>query len=973
MREGGRLFHLAAMSDASFLSAITTAPAPFDGDFARQALDRLSEAGGVWPEKAEPLLLGVFGGSPYLARLSRLEADWLDALFAASPAQSLDRILQQFRAAGAEALDEDALNTSVRKAKRRLHLLTGFADLGGVWTLADVSRAMSGGADAALQSGLLAHARFMAASGRIPQAAVTAYGLPGLFVIALGKLGSEELNYSSDVDLAVFFERDRLDAAGVDEPGRTTARLVRRLARTLEEPTEDGFVFRTDFRLRPDPASTPLTLSTEAAGNYYESFAQTWERAAWIKARACAGDLEAGQAFLDRLRPFIWRKSMDYGAIDEIVGMMRQIEAGAGEDGPGGYDLKRGSGGIRQIEFYAQIHQLLQGGREPQLRIRAPQKALAELARRGDIGARDAETLSEIYNGLRTAENRLQMVEDQHTHETPEEPERRRRLALLCGYDSTESFDDWLTGATRTTREICRDLFDADDAVQDDIGLLFDGPDPTPKTLNRLTELGFENPESVWETVRGWLIGKPRATRTERGRRLIKDLAPRIVMAVAETGHPNTAFLRFTEFLNGLPAGVNILSMFEREPALLNDIADALGLAPRLARQLARRPEALEAFVAPGADALDFEDLDAAAREAVDGAEDYEAALDNARRFARETLLRVGVAALRDQAAAGEAGRARARVAGSLVRALLPAARRETARLYGDLDATFAVIGLGSFGMGEMTYTSDLDLMVIYESRDEASRGQRSLSAGDYCARVTKRLMNALSVETAEGPLFEVDLNLRPSGSAGPIAVSLAAFRRYYSDAAWTWEMMALTRARLVAGPEDFQAEVAGVIEGFLRRKRDREETAADVAAMRERLAAERPPRGFWDLKRAPGGMTDLEFTVQYLQLIHAHDHPHVLSPVLPEALNALADAHIFSQDEAGAMARAARLNLDLLQLLALAVEGRFEPDSVPLKLKQRLAKAGGTEDFAALEEKLAEARRLARRAYERIVLSAAR
>ncbi len=962
------------MSQTSFVKAIKSAPAPFDDGFARQALGQLKEAGAAWPEDAEPLLLGVFGGSPYLARLARLEADWLQTFFNAPPDETAETILTHFRAAGREAEDEDALNAAIRRAKRRLHLLTGFADLGGVWSLAEVSRAMSEGADAALQAGLLAHARFMAASGRIPENAVAPHGLPGLFIIALGKLGSEELNYSSDVDLAVFFDRDRLEAAGVEEPGRTTARLVRRLARTLEEPTEDGFAFRADFRLRPDPASTPLTLSTDAGGNYYESFAQTWERAAWIKARPCAGDMETGQAFLDRLRPFIWRKSMDYGAIEEIVGMMRQIEAVAGgEDGPGGFDLKRGPGGIRQIEFYAQIHQLLQGGRDPELRIRAPQKALAELARRGDIGARDAETLSAIYTGLRTAENRLQMIEDQHTHETPEDPASRRRLALLCGYENTQAFDDWLMEAAQTTREICRGLFDADETVEDDSGLLFDGPDPTPKTLSRLKELGFDNPESVWETVRGWLIGKPRATRTERGRRLMKALAPRIVMAVAETGHPNTGFLRFTEFLNGLPAGVNILSMFEREPALLNDIADALGLAPRLARSLARRPEALEAFVAPGADALDFEDLDTAAREAVESAEDYEAALDNARRFARETLLRVGVAALRDPGAAGEAGRARVRVAEALVRALLPAARRETARLYGDLDATFAVIGLGSFGMGEMSYTSDLDLMVIYEARDEASSGERSLSAGDYCARVTKRLMNALSVETAEGPLFEVDLNLRPSGSAGPIAVSLPAFRRYYSDAAWTWEMMALTRSRLVAGPEDFQAEVAGVIENFLRRVRDRAETAADVAAMRERLAAERPPRDFWDLKRAPGGMTDLEFTVQYLQLIHAHDHPDVLSPVLPEALNALADAHIFSQDEAGAIARAARLNLDLLQLLALAVEGRFDPDAVPLKLKQRLAKAGGAEDFAALEEKLAEARRLARCAYERIVLSAAK
>lgn len=960
------------MTHAPLHSLIAAAPEPHDAGFAD---DLLGELPIEIPGGAEDLLRGVFGCSPYLARICRTDPQLLADVLERAPQESLDAALTAFARAGRIAEDEDALNRDLRAAKRRLHLLVALSDIGGVWDLDAVSRAMSDGADAAIQAAFLAHARFMAERGRIAEDAVTDEGLAGLFIVALGKLGSRELNISSDVDLAVFFDRQRLLDLGVEEPGRLCTRLTRRAVGALDEQTADGYVARVDLRLRPDPASTPLALSVEAAANYYESFAQTWERAAWIKARACAGDTVTGQEFMRRMFPFVWRRSMDYGAVEEIENLMRQIEAAAGRhDEPAGFDLKRGPGGIRQIEFFAQTQQLLHGGRDASLRTRATLPALAALRARGDVDARTEARLREIYEALRITENRLQIIEDQQTHDAPEDDDRRRRLARLCGRESLASFDAWLAGDTAAAREICEGLFEPVERDPREADLIFDGPDPADATAKRLKELGFNNPEQVWETVRGWLIGKPRATRSERARRIMRGLAPRIVLAVAETGHPNTAFLRFSEFLNGLPAAVNILSMFEREPKLLTDIVDALGLAPRLAKSLASRPEALEAFVAPGVDALEFENLREEAQKVVESARDFEEALDNTRRFARETLLRVGIEALRDQAAAGEAGRARVRVAEALVAALLPSVRREIERLYGYLDARVALIGMGSFGAGEMTYASDIDLMMVYEAgeQSESVDGPRSLTPETWCARLMQRLVSALSVETSEGPLFNVDLQLRPSGNAGPVAVRLGAFHRYYQREAWTWEMMALTRARMVGGDPALSDEVADLLRNLLRSKRDTRETAKDVADMRRRLSREKPSRGYWDLKRAKGGQIDLEFTVQYLQLIHAHEIPDVLSPSLFESLNALADAHILTQEEAGAMAHAARLNLDLGQLFALAVETQFDPETAPEKLKMRVVKASGADSFADLEAMLDRYRLMTRQAYERIVLSAA-
>jgi len=947
------------MSGEIALQAHFSAPfAPSNAEHADIVLARLRFDPGV---DAKPFLRGAFGCAPYLGRLALSRESGLEAMLMARPEDTLAGILDRLRRAGFESVDTDDLNRRLRLEKVRLHLLTALSDLSGAWSLNTVSRAMTAAADAAIASAFQAHARFLAESGRAPAEAVTQDGLQGVFVIALGKLGSEELNYSSDVDLAVFYEGAALRELGVEDPSRLCVRLTRRAMASLEDRTADGYVFRTDLRLRPDPGSSPLALNVEAAMNYYESFALTWERAAWIKARACAGDLAAAERFLGRMKPFVWRRTIDFGSIEEIEGLMTQIHRAAGDvDGAAGFDLKRGLGGMRRIEFYAQTQQLLYGGRDESLRARSSIQALIALRDRGDIEAETYDQLVTAYEWLRVTENRLQMIEDQHTHHVPEQDDERATLAALRGYELAD-FDAALLSVTRPAEAICRNLFEAPSQDPREAGLMFDGPDPAPEGVRRLMELGFERPGDAWSRVRNWLLGKPRATRSDRARRIIRRLAPRIVLAAADTGHPDAALLRFSEFLKGLSAGVTILSLFEREPELLAEVTDALGLAPRLAKALAKRPEALEAFVLPSVDVLDLENVEEAARRALTPCRDFEEALDAARRFARETLLRVAIATLRGQAVAGEAGRARARIAQAVLRALLPVVRREVESVYGALDVRIAVLGLGSLGAGAMTLRSDLDLMMVYAPGDQAasSGGQRDLPVETWCARYMQRLISALSVETTEGPLFDVDLQLRPSGAAGPVAVRLERFKRYYETEAWTWEMMAMTRARVVAGDDEaLQAELAGELTAMLRRPRDAALVKSDIDEMRARIAREKPECGFWDLRRTAGGQIDLEFLVQRLQLIHAHDAPDVCHPSLFEAVSAFEAHGVMDAQSAEILSKAARLNLDLAQLLALAVEDVFDLDRAPDKLKARLASAGETEDYTALTEKLAAARR---------------
>ncbi|MFZ5719023.1 MAG: bifunctional [glutamine synthetase] adenylyltransferase/[glutamine synthetase]-adenylyl-L-tyrosine phosphorylase [Pseudomonadota bacterium] len=942
---------------------------------AERAREIVSEA--LWTaelERAWPALAPIFGASPYLASLARRDPERLAAILATDPEARLADILAR-TAEVALVLPAEA-EAPLRRLKQELHLLTAIADLGGLWDLDQVTGALTRFADAAVAASLMSAARGELEAGRLTALGEGAHGpVPGWFCIAMGKQGAFELNYSSDIDVSVFFDPEALSTvlANDQEPQAFAVRLTHRVSDLMQAKTSDGYVFRMDLRLRPDPSSTPPAVPVPAALEYYETVGQNWERAAFIKARACAGDLTAARAFLDELLPYIWRKNLDFAAIADIHSIKRQIHAHKVDErmSAKGMDLKLGRGGIREIEFYVQTQQLILGGRHPELRSPRTLDALHALAAAGHVSEAAALELTAAYKRLRAVEHRIQMLEDEQTHRLPESDAERKRVAALSGHDRLPSFDAEIVRTLKAVNARYGELFAEEEPLSSRFGsLVFTGVDDDPETLATLKRMGFDNPPQVSRTIRAWHHGHVAATRTERGRELFTRLAPRLLEAAHATGAPNAAFNRFCDFFGGLSTGVQLQSLFLAQPKLFELVVQVLAFAPRLAATLARRPAAIDAmldsrFFAP----IDITDERADMRRALAEAEGFEAAMDAVRRLHREQAFRVGVQVMSGAATAETAGRAFADLADLCIEVLAPAALVETERLGGAFPGEVAVVALGKCGSREMSATSDLDLMTLYRAADPVAESAiKGWGAASFYGRFTQRLIAALSSPTAEGQLYEVDMQLRPSGTKGPVAVSFAAFDHYYRGEAETWEFLALTRARVVwATSEAFAAETAAAIEAALRQPRDRRKTAREVREMRELMERERPSRGAWDLKLAPGGLVDIEFAAQFLQLVHAAGNGP-LAPNTAEALAALGDAGLADAAAVTDLRAAWRLQQDLTQLLKVALEDDADPTREPKAYQALLARAGGVRTFAALRKALAEAQARARTAYAAVV-----
>ncbi|WP_372785165.1 bifunctional [glutamine synthetase] adenylyltransferase/[glutamine synthetase]-adenylyl-L-tyrosine phosphorylase [Phenylobacterium sp.] len=930
-------------------------------------------------EQAWPALAPIFAASPYLASLARRDPARLDGLLADDPRARLEDLL--IRTAAAAAFDLEAAQAGLRDLKAELHLLTALADLGGVWDLDQVTGALTRFADAAVISALAVAARGELEAGRLTHLGEGAEGpVPGWFCIAMGKQGAFELNYSSDIDVSVFFDPDRMPLAEGIEPEAFAVRLTQRLSDLMQARTAEGYVFRMDLRLRPDPSSTQAAVPIPAAIEYYENVGQNWERAAFIKARPCAGDLPAADAFLGELSAFVWRKNLDFASIADIHSIKRQIHAHKVDErvSAKGVDLKLGRGGIREIEFYVQTQQLILGGRNPALRSRRTLDALAALVEAGHVAPETAAELSEAYNRLRSVEHRIQMLADEQTHKLPESDADRRRVAALAGFDKLRSFDAAITRTLKRVNARYGELFPSEEPLSSRFGsLVFTGVEDDPATLATLKRMGFSNPAYVAKTIRGWHHGHIPATATERGRELFTRLAPRLLDAAHATGSPDTAFNRFGAFFANLSSGVQLQSLFLAQPNLFELIVQVMAFAPRLAATLARRPAAIDAML----DGAFFETIDlaedrafmqAAVARAASEAEGggFEAAMDAVRVVHREQAFRVGVQVMSGSASAVTAGKAFADLADLCIAALAGAALAETERLGGAFAGDVAVVALGKCGSREMSAGSDLDLMTLYRAADPA--GASELKGWDgvtFYGRFTQRLIAALASQTAEGGLYEVDMQLRPSGTKGPVAVSFAAFEGYYEAEAETWELLALTRARVVwATGEAFAGAAQGAIDEALRRPRDRAQTARDVREMRELMALERPPKGDWDLKLSPGGLVDIEFAAQFLQLAHAAEGGP-MKPNTAEALAALRDAGLAPVQPLGELERAWRLQQDLTQLLKVALEDGAEPVGEPAAFRALLARAGGAKDFRKLVSSLKAAQAAAHAAYEAVVV----
>jgi glutamate-ammonia-ligase adenylyltransferase len=855
--------------------------------------------------------------SPFLA----LQLDRFDSVTAALGSGGLDAALAAARRGG-EAADVMA---AVRRERSGHALALGIADLAGLCGLDEVMGALSDLADRQLGRALAA-----AIAERTPDAAPR-----GFAILGLGKLGGRELNYSSDVDLIFLYDPETLPRKPREEPDQAASRIAQRIVEILQKRTGDGYAFRVDLRLRPSPEVTPIALPVDAAISYYESAALPWERAAFIRARQVAGDPALGRYFLDAIHPFVWRRSLDYGAVGEIRAISRRIRDHYAQGqalGPG-YDVKRGRGGIREVEFFIQIHQLIHGGREPELRARSTLDALAALEKAGRIASGDAAVLRDAYPLLRTIEHRLQMVDDRQTHNLPADPAALDNVAALHGLDGGAA----LLALLGPPAERVATLYDTLAGGEGD------RLSENPQALERaLAEAGFAEPGAARGRIEGWRSGKVRALRTGAAREAFEAMLPELIAAFGAAPDPMRAMNRFEDLILKLPTGVNFFRLLEARPVLAEHLAAILSHAPPLAEQLGRRADLLDGLVDASAfaPAPSVEELASGFARADRAGEDYQQVLDRVRRRVNERRFALGVQLVAARTDPLDVTEGYSRVAEAAIRVLADAAVAEFEARHGKVPGSeLLILGLGRLGGEALTHASDLDLVYLFGGSHEAeSDGPRPLRATDYFNRLAPRVTAALSVATAAGPLYDVDTRLRPSGTDGLLAISLESFAAYQSERAWTYEHMALTRARPVYGSAKGRAALEAVVGAVLRQPRDADKLVADAVRMRRDMRTHNPPGGPFDIKRGEGGLIDLEFAVHVLQLEHRIGlHPH-----LEDALADLGAAGLVGAEIDPAL----RLLTRILVILRLVSPSSAPP---PDPSRPLVARACGFDSWEAL------------------------
>lgn len=930
------------------------------------------------------LVEGIAVHSPYLIREIVRELGFVGSIFTDGVDAAMERIWADLDAVDPRGDTADIMR-GLRTAKRRAAITIALADIAGLWNLIEVTAAIS---DIAERTLAVSWRHALAEAIRRKKLPLSADGDliegSGLVCLAMGKLGARELNYSSDIDLIVLFDDTLAIYAEHAELRHAFVQATQTMVKLMEERTADGYVFRTDLRLRPDPASTPPAISLTAAETYYESMGQNWERAAMIKARAVASDRSSSAAFQAAMTPFVWRRHLDFAAIQDVHSIKRQIAVHrkAAVVKAEGQNVKLGRGGIREIEFFAQTQQLIWGGRDARLRVRGTEDALQALVQAGRVREEVASDLKLSYRFLRKVEHRLQMIEDKQTQELPQDPAALDRFAAFLGYEDPKHFRGDLAHHLHTVAYHYGRLFEEAPALsvptREAGSLVFTGSDDDPDTLKTLAQLGFTDPGAVAETIRNWHRGHARATRSERARQILTEITPALLEAIGRMPQPDQAFRRLDRFLDALPAGVQIFSLFHANPSLIQVVAEILGMAPSLAGQLGREPALFEGILTH--DVLqplpDAETLTRELERHLAATEDYELALDVTRRWTGDRRFQIGVQIIRAHLDADRAGTTYSDVADATISALLPWVERDFARRHGRLPdvetPALAVIALGKYGGRELSYGSDLDLVFLYDAPlDLESDGDKPLYTSAYMIRLGQRLISALSAKTAEGALYEVDMRLRPTGNKGPVAISMEAFQKYHDEDAWTWERMALTRARVVAAPPAFRDRIEAGVRHILTKERDREALAREVADMRERTAKEHKAESPWTVKHWRGGLLDLEFIAQYLQLRHAHEHPGVLDGNTANAFIKLGAAGVLPEDEAMFLSNSVHIWRNIQGLLRLTVGTDFDPDTAPQALKERLAKTSRAIDFNTLERVIEKMSAVVMRTYDRYVASA--
>lgn len=818
----------------------------------------------------------VFQLSPYLKDCAHKEYSFLESLFENGFEKSCSEILEITKSIGMETETEADLMREVRVAKRRCALLCGIADLGGWWNGDQVTSALSDFAKTALKACLdfvllqnHNQEKLTLANPNHPQEGC------GFIILGMGKLGAGELNYSSDIDLIFIFDDAAKIALNTDDPITLLSRMAKQLIKLMQERTGDGYVFRMDLRLRPDPSSTPLVIPLLAALNYYEGQGQNWERAAMIKARAVAGDIMAGEAFLKELAPFIWRKYLDFAAINDVQSIKRQIHAhkGHGEIAVLGHNIKLGRGGIREIEFFAQTQQLIAGGRNEQLRCNETIEALQVLCENNWIEQVAVDELTQAYWFLRDVEHRLQMIDDSQTHTLPDTMEGLKSIAYMSNENDPNKFSTLVRSNLEVVEKHYSELFEtAADLSSQGGNLVFTGDDEDPDTIKTLEKMGFARASDIIKIIKAWHVARIPALRATQARELLTELVPDLLLAFSKANDPDEVVFTFDRFLSGLPAGIQLFSILKNNPELSDLVIKILSAAPRLANQISQKPHVFDAMIDPqfGEGTMSKGVLSNILNSALSHASNYELALDEARRFFAQTQFMIGCQAFAGTLSADKTAKAFSVLAEVMITTMLDVVTKEFEEKHGKVKGSkVCILGMGRLGSSELTATSDLDLIFLYDfdNNSEASDGEKPLDTSLYFIRLMQRFISAMSAPTAEGKLYELDFRLRPSGNAGPLATHVDGFLKYQQEEAWVWEGQSLTRARAIAGNAELCEKVEAEIPKILTTHQQHKALEKEIFDMRMRIEKEKGTKNIWDVKTIAGGLLDIEFIAQWLAI----------------------------------------------------------------------------------------------------------
>ncbi|QKT03233.1 bifunctional [glutamate--ammonia ligase]-adenylyl-L-tyrosine phosphorylase/[glutamate--ammonia-ligase] adenylyltransferase [Ectothiorhodospiraceae bacterium 2226] len=874
----------------------------------RRVQEQLSERGAAWPQDPAlaAALVRALAVSDFvaqgLAREPALVARWeAQGVLreAVTPEAVQAALAEALQGVPDEARGEAELGEALRRARRRVWMQLALRDIAGVAPLEEVVAALSAFADAAIGAALARLYRWQCAELGTP---CDAGGRPQhMVVLGMGKLGGGELNFSSDVDLIFAYPEEGETRGG---PGRARAneefftRLGRRLIGLLSQPTPEGFVFRVDVRLRPFGDSGPLALSFDALEQYYQVHGREWERYAMLKARPLTGDPEDVRQLMALLRPFVYRRYLDFGSFESLREMKQLINQEVRRKGMD-ENVKLGAGGIREVEFIAQAFQLIRGGREPELQERSLLVILERLAALNYLPHYVAEALRASYRFLRRTEHRVQQFADQQTHALPQDPEGRARLAYGMGYASWEAFAAELASHRGRVHEQFAQVFEAPQtrhAEADELdlaGVWLDTLEPAAAE-SALQAAGFADPAAARARLTGLREGHTGRSLSGRGRTRLERLMPLLIGAVGQAEEPDRTLGRVVHLIEVIAQRTAYLALLVENPMALSQLVRLCSASSWVTSLLAQHPLLLDelldprALYAPPDKAAMAAEL--RARLARLDPEDLEQRMDALRHFKQAQTLRV--------AAADVAAAMPLMVVSDHLTWLAEVVLDEVLELaWGHLvarhgrpvcsadgtvcDKGFAIVAYGKLGGIELGYGSDLDVVFVHGGDDDArlTEGDRPIPNAQFFARLGQRIIHLLTAHTAAGVLYEVDLRLRPSGASGLLVTGLDALAEYQRSEAWTWEHQALVRARVVAGDPLIADGFGKVRAEVLSRARDaaalREDVRAMRARMREALAA--PAAAGFDLKQGAGGIADIEFMVQYGVLSWAHKHPALL------------------------------------------------------------------------------------------------